>query len=62
LIYEAEEIFFGSSPFKVLPARQVEDRVLENVPGPVTQKMATLMENIVTGKDNRFKDWLYPVE
>jgi branched-chain amino acid aminotransferase len=62
LIYEAEEIFFASSPFKVLPARQVEDRALENVPGPVTQKMAALMENIATGQDDRFKDWLYPVD
>ncbi len=61
LIYEAEEVFFASSPFKVLPARQVEDRTLENVPGPVTQKMAALMENIATGKDDRFEEWLYPV-
>lgn len=62
LIYEAEEIFFASSPFKVLPARQLEDRAMQNVPGPVTQKMAALMENIATGKDDRFKDWLYPVD
>lgn len=62
LIYEAEEIFFSCVPAKVLPVRKIEDRVLENAPGPVTQKMATLMDRIANGKDERFQDWLYPVE
>jgi branched-chain amino acid aminotransferase len=62
LLYEAEEIFFSCSPIKVLPVRQIEDRQMENTPGPVTRKMAALMDNIATGKDRRFKHWLYPVE
>jgi branched-chain amino acid aminotransferase len=62
MLYEAEEIFFSCSPLKVLPISQIEDRVLNNVPGPVTQKMAALMDDIVSGKDVRFKDWLYPVD
>lgn len=62
LIYEAEELFFSCSPIKVLPVRQVDDRALENTPGPVTQSIAALMHNIASGKDERFKDWLYPVE
>jgi branched-chain amino acid aminotransferase len=61
LLYEAEEIFFSNSPQKVLPLRQFEDRVMTNVPGPVTQKLAKLFDQIVSGKDSRFKDWLYPV-
>jgi branched-chain amino acid aminotransferase len=61
LLYEAEEMFFSCSPLKVLPIRQIEDRVLPNVPGPVTQKVTALIDDIVRGKDVRFKDWLYPV-
>jgi branched-chain amino acid aminotransferase len=61
LLYEAEEMFFSCSPIKILPVRQIEDRVLSNVPGPVTQKLAALIDDIVRGKDARFKDWLYPV-
>jgi len=62
LIYEAEEIFFSCSPIKVLPVGRIEDRVMENTPGPVTQKMAALMNDIVTGKDKRFEHWLDPVQ
>jgi branched-chain amino acid aminotransferase len=61
LLYEAEEMFFSCSPLKVLPIRQIEDRVLSNVPGPVTQKVTEVIDDIVRGKDVRFKDWLYPV-
>ena len=61
LLYEAEEMFFSCSPLKVLPIRQIEDRVLSKVPGPVTQKVTALIDDIVSGKDARFKDWLYPV-
>lgn len=62
LIYDAEEIFFSCSPIKVLPVGRIEDRVMENTPGPVTQKMAALMNNIVAGKDKRFEHWLDPVQ
>ncbi len=62
LLYEAEEMFFPCSPLKVWPVRQFEDRVLPNIPGPVTQKVAALIDDIVSGKDARFKDWLYPVD
>jgi branched-chain amino acid aminotransferase len=61
LLYEAEELFFSCSPLKVLPIRQIEDRVLSVVPGTITRKMAALLDEIVSGKDARFKDWLYPV-
>jgi hypothetical protein len=42
--------------------RQIDDYVLDDVPGPVTRKMVALLAAISTGKDERFKDWLYPVE
>jgi branched-chain amino acid aminotransferase len=62
MIFEADELFFSCSPMKVLPVRQIDDYVLDDVPGPVTRKMVTLLTAISSGKDERFKDWLYPVE
>jgi len=62
LLYEAEEMFFSCSPLKVLPIRQIEDQVLSNMPGPVTQKVTELIDDIVSGKDARFKNLLYPVD
>jgi branched-chain amino acid aminotransferase len=61
LFFTSEEIFFSGTPIKVLPVRQVEGRVLEKVPGPVTEKLFQAMKDIVSGKDERFKAWLFPV-
>jgi branched-subunit amino acid aminotransferase/4-amino-4-deoxychorismate lyase len=46
LLYEAEEMFFSCSPLKVFPIRQIEDRVLSEVPGPVTQKLVALIDTM----------------
>jgi branched-chain amino acid aminotransferase len=61
LLDEAEEVFLSCSPLKVLPVKKIEDRIIENAPGEVTQKMAALLQDITSGKDERFKEWLYAV-
>ncbi len=61
LLFEAEEIFLSCTPFKVLTDRQINDRKMENAPGPLTRKIADLLDDIGSGNDDRFKDWLYPV-
>ena len=61
LMLEADELFFANTPFKVLPIKQVNDRKLKQVPGPVTRQVADLMASIVDGRDSRFKEWLNPV-
>jgi len=61
LLYEADEIFLSATPIKVLPVRQIEERVLEGIPGPLTRKLSTLVDEIVAGIDERFKGWLFPV-
>ncbi|MBW2065920.1 MAG: aminotransferase class IV, partial [Deltaproteobacteria bacterium] len=60
-LMEADEIFLSGTPMKVLPVRKVEERPFEKVPGPLTKRFFDLMEDIVKGKDERFKDWLFPV-
>ncbi len=61
LFFASEEIFFSGTPIKVLPVRQINSRVLEEVPGPTTRKLFDTMQGIVAGKDDRFKTWLFPV-
>jgi branched-chain amino acid aminotransferase len=60
LFFEAEEILFSGTPIKALAVRQIENRVLEKVPGPVTGKLSALLEDIIGGKNERFKGWLFP--
>lgn len=59
---KADEIVFASASCKVLPVSRIGDRVLENTPGPVSRELARLMSDICVGKDERFKDWLFPVK
>jgi branched-chain amino acid aminotransferase len=58
---KADEIFFASTSCKILPVCRIDDRVLENTPGPMSSELARLMADIRAGKDERFKDWLFPV-
>jgi len=57
----ADEIFVCHTGIKVLPVRRIEDRTLAHAPGPVSSKIAKLMDDICNGRDERFKDWLQPV-
>lgn len=61
LFREAEEVFFSGTPIKVLAVRRIEDRELSGVPGPVTKRLSALMAEIVSGRDKRFKNWLFSV-
>jgi branched-chain amino acid aminotransferase len=62
LLFEAQEMFVSSTPFKVIPLKQINAHKFDNAPGPLTRKIAELMGAIVGGNDNRFKKWLYMVE
>ncbi len=61
LLDEAEEIFLSSTPFKVTPVKQINNRKLVDAPGPVTCKIAELLNDITAGNDDRFSNWLYSV-
>ena len=60
-LLEADELFLSSTGGKVQPVRKVEDRVLKGTPGPWTRKVADFLNEIVAGREERFKDWLFPV-
>jgi branched-chain amino acid aminotransferase len=61
-LFQASEIFFSGTPTKILPVMKMETRVFKEVPGPITQQFSLLMEDIVSGRDERFKEWLFPVD
>ena len=61
-ILEADELFTSSTTSRVTPASRIEDRVLRKVPGPVSRKLLTLMKAVCSGKKDRFKHWLYPIQ
>jgi branched-subunit amino acid aminotransferase/4-amino-4-deoxychorismate lyase len=58
----ADEIFSSSTSRRVLPVSRIEDRVLAEVPGPVSRRLAALMEAICSGRDERYKRWFQPIE
>lgn len=58
-LFTAQEIFISSTSRRVMPIYKMEDRLLGEVPGPVTSKIADLLRAICSGKEERFKDWLY---
>ncbi|MDA8123592.1 MAG: aminotransferase class IV [Deltaproteobacteria bacterium] len=60
LLDEAEEIFFAGTVGKVLPVRQIGDRSMGAVPGPVARRLAERMAAITAGRDVAFARWLFP--
>ena len=61
-LMEADEIFVSASPQKINPLYRIDDRVIPKVPGPVTKRLQILFEAICSGRDERFMDWLSPVD
>jgi len=59
LIYEADEIFLSGTLMKIRPVKKIEERVLTETPGPMAKRLAVIMNDILSGKDVRFKDWLF---
>jgi len=61
LLFQAEEIFFANTPFKVIPVRRVEEREMPGAPGPMQRRLWDVLQRIAAGTEPAFADWLYPV-
>ena len=59
---EAEEIFFSGTTTKLLPIRQVGNRILKEVPGLVTRRLTERMAAITSGRDAQFQRWLFGID
>jgi branched-chain amino acid aminotransferase len=61
LLFDADEVFFANTPFKVIPVRRIEDRRMSAIPGPTQRKLWDVLQKIATGQEPDFADWLYRV-
>jgi branched-chain amino acid aminotransferase len=61
LLFQADEIFFANTPFKVIPVRRVEEREMPGAPGPMQRRLWDVLQRIAAGTEPAFADWLYPV-
>jgi branched-chain amino acid aminotransferase len=62
LLFEADEVFFANTPFKVIPVCRIEDRIMSEAPGPMQRRLWEVLQKISAGEEPAFKDWLYPVD
>jgi branched-chain amino acid aminotransferase len=60
LLFEADEVFFANTPFKVIPVRRIEEREMPAVPGPVQARLYGFLARAARGEEAAFKEWLYP--
>lgn len=60
ILAEAQEVFFSGTTTKLLPVRQVGERILKEVPGPLTRRLSERMALILSGGDAQFRNWLFP--
>lgn len=61
-LYGAEEAFLCGTAAQISPIATVDKRpVGKKVPGRITEKIASAFEDIVRGKDRRFRHYLSPV-
>ncbi len=58
---DADEVFFSCTVMKVIPVSSMDDRTFDPVPGPMCRRLHDLMEGITSGRNERFKDWLFTV-
>lgn len=61
-VMAADEVFTSCTVARVLPVKKFENRTLDPTPGPVSQRLMKIMDDICAGKDERFKQWLTPLQ
>jgi len=61
-VYTADEAFFTGTAAEVTPIRELDNRMIgEGRRGPVTQKLQSAFFDCVSGRSDRYRDWLTPV-
>ncbi len=58
-LFEADEIFLAGTAVRVYPVGKIEDRIIEQTPGPITRKLAALVEEITSGHNEQFSNWMF---
>jgi branched-chain amino acid aminotransferase len=61
-VYIADEAFFTGTAAEVTPIRELDNRVIgAGQRGPITAKLQQVFFDCVTGKSDRYREWLTPV-
>ena len=61
-VYIADEAFFTGTAAEVTPIRELDNRMIgEGRRGPITAKLQKTFFECVTGKSDKYRDWLTPV-
>ncbi len=63
-LYFADEVFLTGTAAEVKPVGEIDNRLVGNDggrPGPVTMQLKELFEAAAHGKNDRFRNWLTPV-
>ena len=61
-LLDADEAFFTGTAVEVTPISKVDDRIIGSGKiGSTTQKLQSIFEDIVSAKNNQYKDWLYQI-
>jgi branched-chain amino acid aminotransferase len=57
-LFTADEIFTSCTPSKVQSVGQIDNHFIKDTPGPFSVKISELCEDVVKGKNSKFKKWL----
>ncbi len=61
-VYVADEAFFTGTAAEVTPIRELDNRAIgDGGRGPITGKLQKTFFDCVTGKSDRYREWLTPV-
>lgn len=61
-VYVADEAFFTGTAAEVTPIRELDNRAIgDGRRGPMTEKLQKTFFDCVTGKSDRYREWLTPV-
>lgn len=61
-LYYADEVFLTGTGAQIAPVARVDQRVIGNGDiGPVTAQLQTLYFDVVRGRNEKYRDWLTPV-
>jgi branched-chain amino acid aminotransferase len=58
-LYLADEVFMTGTAAELVPVREIDDHAIgEGAPGPITREVQTVFEDALSGRAERYRDWL----
>ncbi len=61
-LFSADEAFFTGTATEVAPIREVDGVVIgKRIPGSITEEIQQVFFAATSGRDERYKDWLHPI-